>query len=69
MMSSPIGKRAVVVGGGMGGLTAASALGRLAALDPVVHRLTAEVQNLLKPRSAYLGPELVQRIQALIGSR
>jgi hypothetical protein len=44
-------------------------LGRLAARDPAVHRLTAEVQNLLKPRSAYLDPELVQRIQALIGSR
>jgi 2-polyprenyl-6-methoxyphenol hydroxylase-like FAD-dependent oxidoreductase len=46
-----------------------TALVRLAARDPAVHRLTAEVQNLLKPRSAYLDPELVQRIQALTGSR
>jgi 2-polyprenyl-6-methoxyphenol hydroxylase-like FAD-dependent oxidoreductase len=44
-----------------------AALGRLAARDPAVHRLTAEVQNLLKPRSAYLDPELLQRIQALTG--
>src|SRR5712691_5399222 len=42
-----------------------TALVRLAARDPAVHRLTAEVQNLLKSRSAYLDPELVQRIQAL----
>jgi 2-polyprenyl-6-methoxyphenol hydroxylase-like FAD-dependent oxidoreductase len=46
-----------------------TALVRLAARDPAVHRLTAEVQNLLKPRSAYLDPELMQRIQALTGSR
>jgi hypothetical protein len=40
---------------------------RLAARDPDVHRLTAEVQSLLKPRSAYRDPELVQRILALTG--
>ena len=40
---------------------------RLAARDPAVHRLTAEVSNLLKPRSAYLDPDLLQRMQALTG--
>lgn len=29
------------------------ALTRLAVEDPTVHRLTVEVQNLLKPRSVY----------------
>jgi 2-polyprenyl-6-methoxyphenol hydroxylase-like FAD-dependent oxidoreductase len=38
------------------------ALTRLAAEDPAVHKLTAEVQNLLKPRSVYLEPALVQRV-------
>ncbi|HMH48708.1 MAG TPA: FAD-dependent monooxygenase [Candidatus Acidoferrum sp.] len=42
-------------------------LTRLAARDPGVHKLTAEVQNLVKPRSAYLDPELVQRVLALTG--
>lgn len=42
----------------------AMGLTRLAARDPAVHKLTAEVQNLLKPRSAYRDPELVQRILA-----
>ncbi|RZN33492.1 hypothetical protein CWO90_09730 [Bradyrhizobium sp. Leo121] len=40
------------------------ALTRLAAEDPAVHKLTAEVQNLLRPRSAYLEPALVQRVLA-----
>jgi hypothetical protein len=40
------------------------ALTRLAAEDPTVHKLTAEVQNLLKPRSAYRDPVLVQRVLA-----
>jgi 2-polyprenyl-6-methoxyphenol hydroxylase-like FAD-dependent oxidoreductase len=40
------------------------ALTRLAAEDPAVHKLTAEVQNLLKPRSAYRDPALVQRVLA-----
>jgi 2-polyprenyl-6-methoxyphenol hydroxylase-like FAD-dependent oxidoreductase len=40
------------------------ALTRLAAEDPAVHRLTAEVQNLLKPRSAYRDPALVKRVFA-----
>ena len=40
------------------------ALSRLAAEDPAVHKLTAEVQNLLKPRSVYRDPALVQRVFA-----
>src|ERR1700720_4319732 len=40
------------------------ALTRLAAEDPAVHRLTAEVQNLLRPRSVYRDPALVQRVLA-----
>jgi 2-polyprenyl-6-methoxyphenol hydroxylase-like FAD-dependent oxidoreductase len=40
------------------------ALTRLAAEDPAVHRLTAEVQNLLKPRNVYLDPSLVKRVFA-----
>jgi 2-polyprenyl-6-methoxyphenol hydroxylase-like FAD-dependent oxidoreductase len=43
------------------------ALGVLAAQDPAVHRLTAEVQHLLKPRSVYQNPELVQRVRAMMG--
>ncbi|MGH7304725.1 MAG: FAD-dependent monooxygenase [Candidatus Rokuibacteriota bacterium] len=45
------------------------ALSRLAARDPAVHRLTAEVQHLLKPRSVYQDPDLVQRVLAVIGKR
>jgi len=40
------------------------ALTRLAAEDPAVHRLTMEVQHLLKPRSVYRDPTLVQRVLA-----
>jgi hypothetical protein len=40
------------------------ALTRLAAEDPAVHKLTAEVQNLLKPRSVYRDPALVERVLA-----
>lgn len=40
------------------------ALGRLAAHDPEIHRLTAEVQHLLKPRSVYRDPALVDRVLA-----
>ena len=46
-----------------------AALGILAARDPAVHRLTAEVQHLLKPRSVYQDPDLVQRMLAVIASR
>jgi 2-polyprenyl-6-methoxyphenol hydroxylase-like FAD-dependent oxidoreductase len=38
------------------------ALTKLAARDPAVHKLTAEVGSLLKPRSVYLDPELRQRV-------
>jgi hypothetical protein len=41
-----------------------TALSRLAAEDPVVHRLTIEVQHLLKPRSVYRDPNLMQRVFA-----
>ena len=40
------------------------ALTRLAAEDPTVHKLAAEVQNLLRPRSVYRDPALVQRVLA-----
>ncbi|QHO72841.1 hypothetical protein ACH79_09580 [Bradyrhizobium sp. CCBAU 051011] len=38
------------------------ALTRLADEDPAVHKLTIEVQHLLKPRSVYRHPTLVQRV-------
>ena len=77
-MAVHLGRHAVVIGAGMGGLTAAGALaprfeqltviglalGRVAARDPAVHRLTAEVQHLLKPRSVYREPQLVGRVLA-----
>src|SRR3989441_1277922 len=44
------------------------ALGKLAARDPAVHRLTAEVQHLLKPRSVYQDPTLVQRVLAVMAN-
>jgi hypothetical protein len=31
-----------------------------------VHRLTVEVQHLLKPRSVYQDPDLVQRLMAVM---
>jgi hypothetical protein len=40
------------------------ALTRLAAEDPDVHKLTAEVQHLLRPRSVYRDPALAQRVFA-----
>ena len=40
------------------------ALMRLAAEDPAVHKLTVEVQHLLKPRSVYRDPDLVRRVFA-----
>jgi 2-polyprenyl-6-methoxyphenol hydroxylase-like FAD-dependent oxidoreductase len=42
------------------------ALTRLAAEDAAVHKLTAEVQHLLKPRSVYRDPALVQRVLAVM---
>jgi 2-polyprenyl-6-methoxyphenol hydroxylase-like FAD-dependent oxidoreductase len=45
-----------------------AALGKLAARDPAVHKLNAEVQHLLKPRSVYQDPDLVQRVLAVMAS-
>jgi 2-polyprenyl-6-methoxyphenol hydroxylase-like FAD-dependent oxidoreductase len=42
------------------------ALAKLAARDQAVHKLTAEVQHLLKPRSVYQDPELMQRVLAVM---
>jgi hypothetical protein len=42
------------------------ALNRLAAEDPAVHKLTAEVGHLLKPRSVLRDPGLVERVQAMM---
>ncbi len=39
-----------------------AALGKLAARDPAVHKLVAEVQHLLKPRTVYQDPDFVQRL-------
>lgn len=44
------------------------ALTRLAAEDPAVHKLTAEVQNLLKPRNVYFDPTLVKRVFAMMAA-
>ena len=41
-------------------------MNKLAARDPAVHKLMAEVQHLLKPLSVYQDPELTQRIQAMM---
>jgi 2-polyprenyl-6-methoxyphenol hydroxylase-like FAD-dependent oxidoreductase len=43
-----------------------AALNRLAAEDAAVHKLTAEVQNLLKPRSVYRDPALAGRVMAVM---
>ena len=43
-----------------------AALTRLAAEDPDVHRLASEVQHLLKPRSVYQDPALLQRLLPLL---
>jgi 2-polyprenyl-6-methoxyphenol hydroxylase-like FAD-dependent oxidoreductase len=40
------------------------ALTRLAAEDPAIHKLTLEVQHLLKPRSVYRDPDLMRRVFA-----
>ena len=44
----------------------ALALGRLAAEDPEIHRLNAEVQHLLKPRTVYQDPALVERVMGVL---
>ena len=43
-----------------------AALARLAAEDPDVHKLVAEVRHLIRPRSDLQAPELVARVQALM---
>ena len=43
-----------------------AALTKLMARDPAVHKLAVEVQNLLKPRSVYFEPELMQRVMAVM---
>jgi hypothetical protein len=43
-------------------------LTKLAAQDFEVHKLLAEVQNLLKPPSVLREPELATRVMALVGS-
>jgi hypothetical protein len=45
-------------------LSFASALTRIAARDPTVHKLMMEVQHLLKPRSVYRDPEFMRRVTA-----
>jgi 2-polyprenyl-6-methoxyphenol hydroxylase-like FAD-dependent oxidoreductase len=44
----------------------ALALTKLAARDPAIHKLNAEVSHLLKPLSVYQDPELVQRVMAVM---
>jgi 2-polyprenyl-6-methoxyphenol hydroxylase-like FAD-dependent oxidoreductase len=44
------------------------AVTRLAAEDPAVHKLMAEVQHLLKPRRAFQSPEIGRRVLALMAS-
>jgi len=39
---------------------------RLAARDADVHKLRMEVMNLLKPRSVYRDPVLVERVRAIM---
>jgi hypothetical protein len=45
------------------------ALTGLSAKDAAVHKLTVEVQHLLRPRSIYRDPALVQRVLAKRWSR
>src|SRR5262249_48856893 len=41
------------------------ALNQLAAGDPAVHKLTTDIQHLLKPRSVLRDPEIAERVNAL----
>jgi 2-polyprenyl-6-methoxyphenol hydroxylase-like FAD-dependent oxidoreductase len=45
------------------------AMTKLAARDPAVHKLTAEVGSLLKPRTVYSDPELRARVMAVMAER
>ena len=42
------------------------AMGKLAARDPAVHKLVAEVAHLLKPRRVYQDPEMQQRLHEVM---
>jgi 2-polyprenyl-6-methoxyphenol hydroxylase-like FAD-dependent oxidoreductase len=46
-----------------------AALVELAARDPEVHKLDAEVRQLMKPPSALMDPALMQRVMAIIAER
>jgi 2-polyprenyl-6-methoxyphenol hydroxylase-like FAD-dependent oxidoreductase len=46
----------------------AQALSKLAALDPAVQKLNAEVAHLLKPRSVYQEPELKARLEEMMAA-
>jgi 2-polyprenyl-6-methoxyphenol hydroxylase-like FAD-dependent oxidoreductase len=41
-------------------------LTKLASRDPAIHKLTAEVQNLVRPRNAYHDPDLVKRVLSVM---
>ena len=58
-MPARIGKQAVIVGAGVAGLTAARSIADF-------FELFIEVQSLLKSRSAYRDPKLVQRVKAVM---
>lgn len=47
-------------------LKAGAAIGKLAARDPDVHKLVAEVAHLLKPRRVYQEPEFQQRLHEVM---
>jgi 2-polyprenyl-6-methoxyphenol hydroxylase-like FAD-dependent oxidoreductase len=47
-------------------ITFAIGLTRLASRDPAIHKLTAEVQNLVRSRKAYEDPDLVKRVLAVL---
>jgi len=44
------------------------AMGKLAAQDPAVHKLMAEVTSLLKPRSVYQDPALMERVREVMAA-
>ena len=44
------------------------AMGKLAARDPAVHKLMAEVTSLLKPRSVYQDPALMERVREVMAA-
>jgi 2-polyprenyl-6-methoxyphenol hydroxylase-like FAD-dependent oxidoreductase len=45
-----------------------SALVRLAAQDPSIHKLTFEVNHLLRPQSALRAPEIAERVARLMAA-